>query len=228
MAGSKRRRWSRIAVVAACSVPIVLLASAALRGRLGANPIEAAVNRLGYWTLFFLLLALVPTPLRILFGWKWPAPLRRTLGLVAFTYACLHLATYVGVDQFFDLHAIVADVVKRRFITIGMLALALLVPLALTSTDRAVRRLGYVRWKRLHRLVYLAAVCGVVHFVWRVKADLREPLIFAGVLALLLAVRLRLIVDGLGFRAAASPPGNRGPSEDPASPSRPRAGRPGS
>jgi len=190
MAGGRARRLSRFALIAACSIPLVLLVAAALGGRLGANPIEAALNRLGYWTLFFLLLALLPTPLRLLFGWTWPAPLRRTLGLVAFSYACLHLTTYVGIDQFFDLHAIVADVVKRKFITIGMLGFALLVPLALTSTDRAVRRLGYVRWKRLHRLVYLAALCGVVHFVWRVKADLREPLVFAGVLTLLLAARL--------------------------------------
>ena len=137
-----------------------------------------------------MLVALVPTPLRIVFGWTWPARYRRTLGLVAFGYASLHLAVYVGVDQFFDWSAIVKDVTKRRFIAIGMLAFALLVPLALTSNDRSVRRLGYVRWKRLHRLVYLAAACGVVHFVWRVKADYREPAVFAAVLALLLAIRL--------------------------------------
>jgi len=112
------------------------------------------------------------------------------VGLFAFFYGFLHLSTYVGVDQFFDWKAIAADVVKRKFITIGMLAFALLVPLALTSTNAAVRRLGYARWKRLHRLVYLAAVCGVVHFVWRVKADLREPLVFAAVLTLLLGLRV--------------------------------------
>jgi sulfoxide reductase heme-binding subunit YedZ len=172
------------------SVPLALVAADALRGRLGANPIEAILNRFGFWTLTFVLLALVPTPLAALFGWTWAAPHRRMIGLFAFFYACLHLATYVGVDQFFDWRAIAADVVKRKFIAIGMLAFTLLVPLALTSTDRSVRRLGYVRWKRLHRLVYLAAVCGVVHFVWRVKADLRQPLIFASVLALLMAARL--------------------------------------
>jgi sulfoxide reductase heme-binding subunit YedZ len=184
-----RRRLGAVLIFTASCVPLALVAADALRGRLGANPIEAVLNRFGFWTLSFVLLALVPTPLAILFGWTWAAPYRRMIGLFAFFYGCLHLGTYLGVDQFFDWRAIVADVVKRKFITIGMLGFALLVPLALTSTDRSVRRLGYVRWKRLHRLVYLAAVCGVVHFIWRVKADLREPLVFASLLALLFAVR---------------------------------------
>jgi methionine sulfoxide reductase heme-binding subunit len=184
-----RRRLVALLIFAASLVPLLLVALDALRGRLGANPIEAILNRFGYWTLVFVLLALVPTPLQKLSGWTWMAPHRRMIGLFAFFYACLHVGTYVGVDQFFDWRAIVADVVKRKFITVGMLAFALLVPLALTSTDGSVRRLGYARWKRLHRLVYAAAVCGVVHFVWRVKADLREPLLFAAALAVLLAVR---------------------------------------
>jgi len=185
-----RRHLVALLIFAASLVPLLLVVADALRGRLGANPIEAILNRFGYWTLVFVLLALVPTPLQRLSGWTWIAPHRRMIGLFAFFYACLHVATYVGIDQFFDWRAIVADVVKRKFITIGMLAFALLVPLALTSTDGSVRRLGYARWKRLHRLVYAAAVCGVVHFIWRVKADLREPLLFAAALAVLLAVRL--------------------------------------
>jgi methionine sulfoxide reductase heme-binding subunit len=185
-----RRRLVALLIFAASLVPLLLVVADALRGRLGANPIEAILNRFGYWTLVFVLLALVPTPLQRLSGWTWIAPHRRMIGLFAFFYACLHVATYVGIDQFFDWRAIVADVVKRKFITIGMLAFALLVPLALTSTDGSVRRLGYARWKRLHRLVYAAALCGVVHFTWRVKADLREPLLFAAALAALLAVRL--------------------------------------
>ena len=184
-----RRRLVALLIFAASLVPLLLVALDALRGRLGANPIEAILNRFGYWTLVFVLLALVPTPLQRLSGWTWMAPHRRMIGLFAFFYACLHVGTYIGVDQFFDWRAIVADVVKRKFITIGMLAFALLVPLALTSTDGSVRRLGYARWKRVHRLVYAAAVCGVVHFIWRVKADLREPLLFAAALAVLLAVR---------------------------------------
>ena len=172
-------------------LPGTLVGVDALRGRLGANPIEAILNRFGYWTLFFLLLSLVPTPLRIVTGgWGAAVRYRRRIGLFAFFYGCLHLGTYVGLDQFFDLAAILADIVKRKFIAVGFAAFVLLVPLALTSNDRAIRRLGFVRWKRWHRLVYASALLGVIHFAWRVKADLREPLLFAAVLAVLLAARL--------------------------------------
>jgi methionine sulfoxide reductase heme-binding subunit len=219
MQTKRARRRLRVVLFGASCTPLVLLAADGVRGRLGANPIEAIQNRLGYWTLVFVLLALTPTALRTLFDWTWPAPFRRMIGLFAFFYASLHLSAYVGVDQFFDVRAIVADVVKRRFITIGMLAFALLVPLAVTSTDRWVRRLGYVRWKRLHRLVYVAAICGVIHFVWRVKADLREPLIFAGVLAFLLAVRLLTLRPSSAGRsgAGAQPSGVPSPSFGPSS-----------
>jgi sulfoxide reductase heme-binding subunit YedZ len=191
MAGSpSARRIARVAIFSACCLPLALLGRDALGGGLGANPIAEILNRLGFWTLVLLLLALTPTPLRIVFAWTWPARYRRMVGLFAFFYALLHLGTYVGVDQFFDVKAILQDVVKRKFITVGMLAFSLLVPLALTSTDRWVRRLGFVRWKRLHRLSYVAAVCGVVHFTWRVKADLLQPLLFAAALAVLFAIRL--------------------------------------
>jgi sulfoxide reductase heme-binding subunit YedZ len=169
---------------------LVLTGTDAWKGRLGANPIEELLNRSGFWTLTFLLLALVPSAVRVVTGWGGALRYRRMVGLFAFFYACLHFATYAAVDQFFDFAAIVEDVTKRKFIAVGFAAFLLLIPLAVTSTDRMVRRLGFVRWQRLHRLVYLAAILGVVHFVWRVKADLREPLIFAGVLALLLVVRL--------------------------------------
>lgn len=158
-------------------------------GRLGANPIEEVLNRFGFWTLTFLMLSLAPTALRIVTGSAAAVRYRRTIGLFAFAYACLHFATYVGLDQFFDLAAILEDVLKRRFIAIGFAAFVLLVPLAVTSNSRAVRRLGFVRWQRLHRLVYVSAVLGVVHFVWRVKADLQVPLVFATVLAVLLGLR---------------------------------------
>jgi len=191
MAGSpSARRIARVAIFSASCLPLALLGRDALRGALGANPIAEILNRLGFWTLVLLLVALTPTPLRILLAWTWPARYRRMIGLFAFFYAFLHLGTYVGVDQFFDVNAILQDVVKRKFITVGMLAFSLLVPLALTSTDRWVRRLGFVRWKQLHRLAYVAAVCGVVHFIWRVKADLLQPLLFAAALAALLAIRL--------------------------------------
>jgi methionine sulfoxide reductase heme-binding subunit len=177
-------------VFTACAFPLVRLAWDAARGGLGANPIEAALNRLGFWTLFFLLLTLVPTALRILTGWGGAIRYRRRLGLFAFLYACLHFATYLVADQFFDFPAILEDIVKRKFIAVGFLAFVLLVPLAATSNNRAVRRLGFARWQRWHRLVYVSAVLGVVHFIWRVKADLRQPTLFAIALALLLGIRL--------------------------------------
>ena len=158
--------------------------------RLGANPIAEAMNRLGFWTLVLLLTSLAMTPVKILTGWTWPIALRRLVGLLAFAYACLHFSTYVGVDQFFDLGDIGRDIVKRKFITIGFAAFLTLIPLVLTSTSGMVKRLGARRWKRLHRLVYVAAALGVIHFTWRVKSDLREPLIFAGILAGLLGVRV--------------------------------------
>jgi sulfoxide reductase heme-binding subunit YedZ len=147
------------------------------------------MNRLGFWTLTLLGASLLPTPLKALLGISWPMRLRRLLGLFAFSYAVLHLATYLALDQFFDLAEIWKDLAKRKFIAVGMAALLLLVPLAVTSTDGWVRRLGYARWKRIHRLVYLAAILGVIHFVWRVKADLREPAIFAAAIGALLLAR---------------------------------------
>ena len=206
--GAAARRYTWAAVFAACTLPLAKLAWDAARGGLGANPIEEILNRFGFWTLSFLLLSLVPTPIRILTGWGGAIRYRRTVGLFAFFYACLHLATYAGVDQFFDVAAIAEDVVKRKFIAVGFAAFVLLVPLALTSTDAAVRRLGFVRWKRRHRLVYVAAVLGVVHFLWRVKADLREPLLFAAALAVLLALRLGPVLrPRASVRAHAEAPG---------------------
>ena len=170
-------------------VPAARIGTLALQGQLGANPIAEAMNRLGFWTLTLLLVTLSPTPIQIVTGWKWPLRLRRMLGLETFLYVCLHFAVYLGVDQFFDFAAIGKDIVKRKFITVGFAAFVLLIPLAITSTDGMVRRLGFARWKRLHRLIYLAAALGVVHFVWRVKSDLRQPLIFGAALAILLGIR---------------------------------------
>jgi sulfoxide reductase heme-binding subunit YedZ len=147
-------------------------------------------DRLGFWTLTFLTISLVPTPAHDLLGLAWPVRIRRTVGLLAFTYASLHLVWYVGIDQIGDVGLLVKDVTKRKFMTVGFAAWLVLVPLAVTSTNRWVRRLGYVRWKRLHRLVYGAALLGVIHFVWRVKADLRRPIWFAVAVGALLALRL--------------------------------------
>jgi sulfoxide reductase heme-binding subunit YedZ len=203
--------WLKPAVFAACCLPLAKLALDAFTGGLGANPVEAGMNRLGFWTLTFLAIALAPTPAHDLLGWRWPQRLRRMLGLFAFAYATLHLSWYAGVDKFFDVGEIAADVTKRRFQAVGFGAWLLLVPLAATSTDRMVRRLGYRRWKLLHRLVYVAAALGVVHFVWRVKADLRRPSIFALAIGALLLARVVAWARGRAARprlstAPADPP----------------------
>jgi sulfoxide reductase heme-binding subunit YedZ len=186
----RRRRWLKLAVGIGAFVPAALTALRFFTGRLGPNPIAEALNQLGLWTLILLLATLACTPLKIVTGWNWPIALRRLLGLCAFTYVCLHFTLYLAVDQFFDWGEIWKDIVKRKFITVGFLAFLLLIPLAVTSTNKMVKRLGFARWKRLHRLVYLAAALGVVHFLWRVKADTREPFIYGAVLTLLLALRL--------------------------------------
>jgi sulfoxide reductase heme-binding subunit YedZ len=152
------------------------------------------MNQLGLVTLTLLIGSLACTPLKEVFGWTWPIRIRRMLGLYAFFYAALHFLTYLGLDQGLDFRAVFADIAKRQFIFVGFAAFVLLVPLAITSTDRMVRRLGYARWKWLHRLAYAAAILGVVHFVLRVKKDLSQPLTYAAVLSALLSARLVLLV----------------------------------
>ena len=180
----------RVLVFAACLVPLARLLWLGFNGGLGANPIEFITRSTGTWTLSFLLVTLAITPLRRLSGWQWPIRLRRMLGLFAFFYACLHFTTYIWLDQFFDLTSIYQDIFKRPFITIGFASFLLLIPLAATSTQAMMRRLGGRNWQRLHRLVYLIAVGGVVHYWWLVKKDVTQPAIYAAVLALLLGYRL--------------------------------------
>ena len=189
MSARARRRRLQIGVVVCASLPLLGLIAGFLRDDLGANPIETITHVTGDWTLRFLLLCLAITPARRWLGLAVLAPLRRTLGLTAFVYACLHLLTYVGLDQFFDGSALLEDVLERRFVTAGFAAFLCLVPLAVTSTRRWQRRLGR-RWVALHRLVYAAAALGVVHYVWLTKADLRAPLVHAAILAVLLLARV--------------------------------------
>ena len=177
-------------VFAACLIPLGLLVWRGFTGGLTANPIEFITHRTGDWTLRFLLIALTITPLRRATGWNGLAQLRRMVGLFAFFYATLHFSTYLVFDFFFAFDLIVEDIVERRFITAGFTGFVLLIPLALTSTHRMTRRLGGKRWRRLHRLVYVAAVAGVVHYLWLVKVDIGPPLIYAGILAVLLGARL--------------------------------------
>ena len=157
---------------------------------LGANPAEFITRATGDWTLRFLLATLAVTPLRKLTGWNWLLRLRRMLGLYAFFYGLVHLSSYVSFDHVFDLSEIARDIVKRPFITVGFSALVLMLPLAVTSTNAMVRRLGARRWLALHRLVYLIGSLGVLHFWWMVKADITEPAIYAVILAVLLGYRV--------------------------------------
>jgi sulfoxide reductase heme-binding subunit YedZ len=183
-------RFAKPLVVVAALGPLAYLAWGAAAGRLGANPIDVITDETGTWTLRFLVLTLAVTPLRRLTGWTALAPLRRTLGLVAFFYGCLHALTYVGLDQFLDLPGIARDIGKRPFITVGFTAFVVMVPLAVTSTARMTRRLGGRAWRRLHRLVYVAAAAGVIHYWWLVKADIRRPLAYAAIVAVLLGLRV--------------------------------------
>ncbi len=184
------RRWLKPAVFVVCLLPLIWLVVRAITGDLGANPIEAAIRYLGDWALRFLLIALAVTPIRIVTGWNEVGRLRRMLGLFAFAYVSFHISAYVGLDQFFDWLAIGKDIVKRLYITFGMAALLMLIPLAVTSTDKMVKRIGGLRWRRLHKLVYPAAIAAVTHYFFMIKAGFVQPLIYAVILAALFGIRL--------------------------------------
>lgn len=182
--------WPKRLLFVAGLFPLGRLLWFAYSGQLGANPIEFITRSTGTWTLVFLLLSLSITPLRQLLRQPQLIKFRRMIGLYAFFYACLHLTTYFWLDQFFDWPGIVKDIIKRPFITVGMASFLLMAPLALTSTNAMIRRLGGRNWQRLHRLVYAVGVGGVVHYWWLVKKDLTEPLIYGSVLTVLLGYRL--------------------------------------
>ncbi|MDP1632583.1 MAG: protein-methionine-sulfoxide reductase heme-binding subunit MsrQ [Caulobacter sp.] len=185
-----RERIVYAAVWLACLAPLLWLAWRGYAGELGANPIEAVIRKLGVWGLRLLLVGLAISPAARILRQPRLIRFRRTVGLFAFSYILLHLSTYIGVDQFFDWAAIGKDILKRPYITIGMAAFLLLTPLAATSFNGAVRRLGPKRWRRLHQLIYLIVPMGVVHYYLLVKADHRPPLIYGGIVAALLGWRL--------------------------------------
>jgi sulfoxide reductase heme-binding subunit YedZ len=182
-------RWFKPVVFLACLVPLGRLAWRGLHADLGANPIEAITHGTGDWTLIFLLLTLSVTPLRKLTRQYWLVGLRRMLGLFAFFYGTLHLTTYVWLDKFFDVHEMMVDIAKRKYITAGMTGFALMIPLALTSTKWSIRQLGGKRWQMLHHLIYFSAAAGVIHYIWLVKADLKKPLEYTAMLGVLLVYR---------------------------------------
>jgi len=183
-------RWTKVCLFLLCLVPLLGLVWGFYHNELGANPIEYITHKTGDWTLRFLLITLCVTPLRKLLNQPKLARFRRMLGLFAFFYGCLHLTTWVWLDKFFDVHEMWKDVLKRRFITVGMTGFVLMIPLAITSTSGWVRRLGFVRWQRLHRLIYFSALAGVIHYYWLVKSDVRLPLLYGGILVVLLGYRL--------------------------------------
>ncbi|HLM44811.1 MAG TPA: protein-methionine-sulfoxide reductase heme-binding subunit MsrQ [Myxococcaceae bacterium] len=181
--------WLKPAVLVGGLAPLGMMLLQGLQGTLGPNVIEAVLNQTGLLCLVFLVLSLACTPLKLTLAWTWPVRVRKLLGLLAFGYGVLHFLTYAVADQGLALGAILQDITERGFIAVGFVSLVLMVPLAVTSTSAAVRRMGFPAWKRLQRLAYVAAALGVVHFVWRVKKDATEPLIYGAVLALLLGIR---------------------------------------
>ena len=180
----------KIPVFGLSLVPALLLARKALNGELGANPIEFVTHWTGDWTIRFLCITLAITPLRKLVGLPELIRFRRMLGLFGFFYASLHFLTWFVVDKFFDWNEIATDVVKRPFITAGFTAFVLLIPLAITSTAGWIRRLGGKRWQMLHRLIYVSACGGVMHYYWLVKSDIRLPLLYGAIVTVLLAYRV--------------------------------------
>ncbi len=198
-----KNRFLKPGVFLLCLLPLLLVATQFYTGQLGANPTDEIADASGEWTLRMLLVVLAMTPLKRLFGWGWPVRVRRMVGLFAFFYACLHLIIYLWLDQFFDWQEILLDILDRPFITVGMLAFTLLIPLAVTSNRVAVKRLGK-SWKKLHRLAYVVPVLGVVHYWWLVKADVFEPLVYAMVLLVLLTFRLRFARPGIDAKTNAS------------------------
>jgi methionine sulfoxide reductase heme-binding subunit len=189
------RRAGKPLVFLICLIPLGMIACDAATGSLGANPIEALELRTGRWALRLLAATLAVTPLRRISGWNELIRYRRMLGLFAFFYATLHFATYIGLDMFFDIGDIVEDVVEHPYVTIGLATWLLLLPLAITSTRGWVRRLGGKRWAMIHRLIYVAAITGTVHYLWAVKKDTYLPLVYFTVFAVLLGWRLWFFLE---------------------------------
>jgi sulfoxide reductase heme-binding subunit YedZ len=196
----------KVLVFALCLAPLMLLLYDLFFGRLSANPINDITQRTGIWTLRMLMLTLAVTPMRRLTGWSSLVRFRRMLGLFAFFYATLHFLIYLVIDQFFAWDEILKDIAKRPFITVGFATFVVLIPLAVTSTKKMIRRLGGKRWQRLHRLVYLAGIGGVIHYLWLVKTDTTPPLAYAAVLALLLGIRVWFSVKQRWGKPALSAP----------------------
>jgi len=199
-------------VFSLCLVPLGILVLRAVQGNLTANPIEFITHATGDWTLRFLVLTLAITPLRKTLRLPQLIRFRRMLGLFAFFYACLHFSIYIGLDQVLDFRGVWADVMKRPYITMGFTGFVLMIPLAVTSTAAMVRRLGFRRWQMLHRLIYVSAVAGVIHFYWLVKSDVHLPLIYAAIMAVLLGWRVFAWFSDRGRKPARGTPVRKEPT----------------
>jgi methionine sulfoxide reductase heme-binding subunit len=206
-------RWTKVALFAVCLIPFLLLLwpfskllTTGVAPELGANPVEFITHDTGDWTIRFLLITLCVTPLRKIFNQPRLARYRRMFGLFAFFYLCLHFMTWFILDKSFSFSDMWADILKRRFITVGMLGFALLIPLAVTSTAGWVRRLGFAKWQRLHRLIYFAVLAGVIHYYWLVKSDVRLPLMYGAILAVLMGYRFFIWKRAPATRTTATTP----------------------
>jgi DMSO/TMAO reductase YedYZ heme-binding membrane subunit len=183
-------RFAKLLILVNGAVPLAILAWDAYQHKLGANPQNFAIITTGMMALIFLILTMAVTPLRKITGWNWLANTRRMLGLYAFFYACAHFLLFFSLDRSFNVSSTLTEMIKRKYLIFGATALIVMIPLAVTSTNAMIKRLGGKRWRALHRLAYLAAICGVIHYYMQVKKDVRQPLAFAAVLAVLLGYRI--------------------------------------
>jgi sulfoxide reductase heme-binding subunit YedZ len=205
-------KWTKVVVFGVCLAPLGILVWEGFHGGWGANPTQFLQHATGDWILRFLAITLAVSPLRTILGLPQLIRFRRMLGLFAFFYACLHFSIYLGLDQALDFHGVWADVMKRRYITVGFTGFVLMIPLAITSTAAWVRRIGFRRWQMLHRAIYVSAVAGVIHFYWLVKSDVHIPLEYAAVMAVLLGWRLFVWFSDRGRRPARGSPARKEPT----------------
>lgn len=196
----------KIALFIVCLLPVAWLVFALFTNQLGVNPIETLTRDTGTWALRFLLITLTVTPLRWLTGWNQIVAFRRMLGLYTFFYAVVHMLLYLGLDQFFDVGEIVKDIIKRPFITVGFLSFLALIPLAVTSSNKMIKRLGGQRWKQLHKLTYFIAVAGCLHFYMLARADKSEPLLYASILTVLFAIRIYRLLKPFFYKTVSVSP----------------------
>jgi sulfoxide reductase heme-binding subunit YedZ len=205
-------KWAKVVVFVVCLVPLGIIVWEGFHGDWGPNPTQFLEHATGDWILRFLAITLAVSPARKILGLPQLIRFRRMLGLFAFFYAFLHFSLYLGLDQMLDFHGVWADVIKRKYITVGFTGFVLMIPLAITSTAGMVRRMGFRRWQMLHRAIYVSAVAGVIHFYWQVKSDVHIPLEYAAIMAVLLGWRLYVWFSERGGKPARGAPAREEPT----------------